>query len=164
MNRFLAATGGAALALTTTPAAAQVAASPPATGRVQIVKPLTLERIANLDFGTIVVQGDGTATLDTAGNITCTVDLTCSATGAPAEYKVTGTNNQQVTINKPNVTLTNTANPGTPLTLVLSGPSSVTLPNSGTTGVNFKLGGSITIPSSTRGGLYTGDMTVTVQY
>ena len=156
----------AALTLTSTPAiAAPTGATPPATARARIVKPLTLEAQQNLDFGDIVVWGTGTASMDGAGNITCTAtNLVCAATGTAAEYKVTGTNNQIVYITAPDVTLTNTVNPGTPLTLVLSAPASVTLPNSGSNGVNFNVGGSIAIDQATNEGVYNGNLAVTVDY
>jgi hypothetical protein len=158
----------AALTLTATPALAapsSAGANPAATARAQIVKPLTLVKVTDLDFGTIVVQDGGTATMTQAGALSCTaVNLTCAATGTPAEYKVTGTNNQVVHVTKPDVTLTNQDGSGTTLTLVLDGPADVTLPNSGASGTNFKLGGSINIAASTREGVYSGNMLVTVQY
>ena len=161
--------GVTAAALTATAAnAAPVGVSNgPVQAHATIVKPLTLTKQSDLDFGSIVVWGGGTATIDTAGNLSCTAtNLVCATTGTPAEYKVTGTNNQVVTITKPNVTLTNATNPGTDLTLVLNGfgPDNVTLPNSGSTGINFKLGGSITIPAAVKDGVYTGDLNVTVNY
>lgn len=136
----------------------------PVQAHTTIVKPLTLTKVSDLDFGSIVVQDNGTATMDTAGNLSCGTTLTCSATGTPAQYKVTGTNNQIVFITKPSVTLTNAGNPGTPLTLVLNGPASVTLPNSGQAGVTFNLGGSMAIAASTKDGTYVGDLNVTVNY
>ena len=57
-------------------------------------------------------------------------------------------------------------NPGTDLTLVLNGygQDNVTLPNSGATGINFKLGGAISIPANVKDGVYQGDLNVTVNY
>jgi hypothetical protein len=163
----------AALTLTSAPAvAAPTGANPAAQARARIVKPLTLVAVADLNFGDIVVQDAGTATIDMNGVITCTVSLACAATGTAAEYTVTGTNNQVVTVTKPNATLTNTDGSGATLTLVLngaaagpnSGPTTVQLPNSGVNGANFTLGGSIAIAASTREGLYEGDLNVTVDY
>ena len=136
------------------------------TANAVIVKPLTLAKVSNLDLGSIIVQDNGTISMDATGAITCSATLTCAATGTPAEYKVTGTNNQSVQINKPDVTLTNVGNPGTDLTLVMTGfgPTSVTLPNSGSSGINFKLGGSIAIPANVKDGTYTGNLNVTVNY
>jgi hypothetical protein len=169
MSNFLRTTlaaGAAALAITAVPAAAAptTVSNGPVTARAQILKPLTLTKLSNMDFGSIVVQANGTATMDTAGALTCSAGLTCTTTGTPAQYNVTGSFNQVVNVTKPDVTLTNSTNPGTPLTLVLSGPSQVTLPASGTTGTNFNLGGSIAIASTTNDGVYTGTLAVTVDY
>jgi hypothetical protein len=158
----------AVLTLSATPAlSAPVSVSNgPVTATAVIVKPLTLSKVSNLDLGSIVVQDNGTISMDATGAIVCSATLTCAATGTPAEYKVTGTNNQVVQINKPDVTLTNSGNPGTDLTLVMTGygATSVTLPNSGATGTNFKLGGSIAIPANVKDGTYTGNLSVTVNY
>ena len=169
MNKFLRMTSlgatVAALTLTAAPAiAAPVAANPVAQGRVNIQKALTLEGQADLDFGTVSVSGNGTASMDASGNISCTAFLACAATGTPALYKVTGSNNQVVNINKPDATLTNTDGSGATLTLHLAGQNTVTLPNSGAAGTTFTLGGSVDIAESTRDGLYEGDLNVTVNY
>lgn len=155
----------AALSLATSVAsAAPVGSVTPATARAQIVKPLTLTKTADLDFGSIIVQDAGTAAMDMSGNITCPSTLTCAATGTTAAYTVTGTNNQTVTVTAPDVTLTNSSNPGTDLTLVLAAPATVLLPNSGTSGEPFTVGGSIAIPANVKDGVYTGDLAVTVNY
>jgi len=158
----------AALTLASTPAFAAPTGSSnaSATAHAKIVKPLSLESVANMEFGDITLQGAGLATMDTAGAITCTGGLTCAASGTPAEYTVRGTNNQVVYITKPNVTLTNTVNPGTPLTLILNGhgPTQTLLPNSGQNGVNFTLGGEISIADNTLEGDYNGTLAVTVDY
>ena len=154
----------AAVALTTPAAAAPTGADTPATARARIIKPLTLVSEANLDFGDITVQDGGTATINGAGAITCDGGLICAATGTAAQYRVTGTNNQTVTITKPPVTLTNSVNPGTPLTLTLTGPDTLTLDNSGAIGSTFNIGGSMGVSASTNEGVYTGELAVTVDY
>jgi hypothetical protein len=165
MNKALMMTLAAtAFAATSANAAPTSVSNGPVQAHATIVKPLTLTKVSDMDFGSIVVQDNGTASLDSTGALTCPATLTCSGTGTPAEYKVTGTNNQVVFITKPDVTLTNASNPGTPLTLVLTGPTQVTLPNSGASGVNFKLGGDLAIAASTKEGVYQGDLAVTVNY
>ena len=159
----------AAVVLTSAPALAAptgvVAPNEPARARARIVKPLSLEAVSDMAFGDIVVNGTGTATLANTGTLTCTAtNLVCGATGTPAQYRVRGTNNQIVYITKPDVTLSNVANPGTPLNLVLSGPTQVLLPNSGADGALFSLGGSINISESTLEGSYEGILAVTVDY
>lgn len=163
MNKFLLGATAAALASAASAAPTSVS-NGPVQAHATIVKPLTLQKNSDLDFGSIVVQDNGTITMDTAGAITCPATLTCATTGTPAQYKVTGTNNQTVNITAPNVTLTNAGNPGTPLTLVLNAPASVVLPNSGTTGTTFNVGGSMAIAATTKDGTYVGDLNVTVNY
>ena len=166
MNKSLLITALAATVVAATPAnaAPTSVSNGPVQAHATIVKPLTLTRVSDMDFGSIVVQDNGTASLSNSGTLTCPATLTCAGTGTPAEYTVTGTNNQVVYITAPNVTLTNTANPGTPLTLVLTGPAQITLPNSGASGINFKLGGDLAIAASTKEGVYQGDLAVTVNY
>ncbi len=155
----------AAATLAATPAFAQVAPSNgPAQARATIVKPLTLSRVAHLDFGSIVVWGDGTVAMNrTSGALTCTAaTLVCAASGTPAEFTVTGSNNRVVQINADDTTITNGTDT---LNFTIDAPVSVTLPNSGVgNGINFTVGGSIGVFETTSAGLYTGDMDVTVQY
>lgn len=165
MTKFVRLAALAAATLAATPALAQVSPSnSPATATVRITKPLTLTRVAHLDMGTVVVWGNGTVAMDQAGAITCTAaTLVCAATGTPAEFTVTGSNNRVVQVNVPaSVTLVS----GTDnLTLVPNAPATVTLPNSGIgNGLNFKIGGSVALLDSTPGGTYVGTLSVTVQY
>jgi hypothetical protein len=154
----------AAATIAATPAFAQVVPSNgPAQARATIVKPLTLSRVAHLDFGSIVVWGDGTVQMDQAGSLNCTVaTLVCAASGTPAEFRVTGSNNRVVQINASDTTITNGTDT---LNFTINAPTTVTLPNSGVNnGINFTVGGSINVFETTSAGLYTGNMNVTVQY
>jgi len=154
----------AATAAVATPAFAQVVpGNGPAQARATIVKPLTLTRVAHLDFGSIVVWGDGTVSMNQAGTLTCTAaTLVCAASGTPAEFTVTGTNNRIVQVNASNSTISNGTDT---LNFTVNAPTTVTLPNSGVgNGINFKVGGSIGVFETSTPGLYSGDMNVTVQY
>lgn len=134
-----------------------------------VVKPLTLSWVQNLDLGTMVL-GPGTwsgATvgISRGGTFSCTnANVTCSGATQAAIYSVTGTNNQVARITAPNVILTNQNDPTQTLTLVIDSPGSVTLTSSGNKGQNFSLGGSISLSSTTAGGTYTGTFNVTVDY
>jgi len=154
----------AALGATSANAAPTSVSNGPVQAHATIVKPLTLAKVSDMDFGSITVQDTGVAHLNASGTLTCDSTLTCAGTGTPAEYTVTGTNNQVVTITKPDVTLVNTADASATLNLVLTGASTVTLPNSGASGINFKLGGDLSIPASAKEGTYQGDLNVTVNY
>jgi len=172
MNIFrmtsLAATA-AALALTATPALAVGPSDKNATATARVVKPLTLTWVQDLDLGTIVLGGgtwSGAAvSISKAGVFACTnTNVTCSGVTKEARYKVTGTNNQTVQINAPDVTLTNQNDNTKTLLLTVDNPGSVNLGNSGTVGLTFGLGGSITVDSTTADGTYTGTFNVTVNY
>ena len=163
----------AALAAATLVAAPALAAPVGVTGQVptasvRIVKPLTLTRVRDLNFGTIVVgtvTGTQTVGVTDAGVLTgCNTNgVTCQNNGVQsARYNVTGTNNQLVNIAASNVNLTSGSN-----TLVFTpnwATNTVTLTSSGAPGNNFDLGGSIDLTSATVEGLYTGNLIVTVDY
>jgi len=164
----------AALAVAATPASAAAlsnSASPTqqATATARVVKPLTLTWKQDLDLGTVVL-GSGTWTGADVGItngkvFSCTnTNVVCSGTPTTAEYTVTGTNNQVVTINAADVTLTNQNDNTKTLKLTVDNPGTVNLGSSGVSGTVFDLGGKITVASDTTDGTYSGTFAVTVNY
>jgi Mat/Ecp fimbriae major subunit len=159
----------AALAVTATEAAAApVSATANATARARILRPLTLTSTQNFDLGIIVLAGAGayTATvgLDRAGTFNCdsnSGNVACSGTPVRAIYNVTGTQGQNVTIASGPVSMTNGTDT---LTLTPDHNTTVTLANSGAPGSNFFVGGSLSIPSTTSDGVYTGTFALTADY
>jgi Mat/Ecp fimbriae major subunit len=161
----------AAVALPVTQAtAAPVPATKDASATARIIKPLTLASTANLDLGTIVLTGStaftATVGIDKAGTYDCdggsSTNVTCdSTTATDAVYHITGTNGQNVTITAPDVTM-NGSNGGT-LTLTPDFNSTLALTNSGS-GMDFNIGGSITVADTTVDGVYTGKFAVTAEY
>ena len=140
-----------------------------ATVKVNVVKPLSLTALQNLDLGTITLAGgtwsNVTVGVSRTGVLSCgNTNVVCSGATQVARYKVTGTNKQVVLISAPNVTLTNQTDSNQTLTMTVDRPPSVTLTSSGEPGVTFDVGGSIVLSSSTADGLYTGTMNVTVDY
>lgn len=160
----------AAVTFVATPAfAAPVAASPKAKASARIVKPLTLTAQQDLNFGTIVVgalAAPQAVSVSQAGALSgCTGALTCSGTVAAARYLVTGTNQMTVTVASTGSNLTNTTSGGSELlAFTPNAPATVALGNSGVAGVQFNVGGSISIAPTTVDGLYVGDIEVTVDY
>ena len=161
-------TAGVVLAslLAASPAAAVSPASQ-ATANAKIYKPLTISKVQNLDFGVIVLGAGAWAgevvSLSQAGALTCGggTNLTCSGSPQPAKYHLVGTNNATVTISSPGFNLTG---PGT-LAFTPNAPATVNLGASGvTTGVDFSIGGSITLASTTPDGVYVGTFAVTADY
>lgn len=161
----------AALALTATPAfAAPTSPNQNATATARIVRPLVLTWVQDLNLGTILLSGAGAwggavVGVSQAGVLNCAnVNVTCSGAVQAARYNVRGTNNQLVTVTAPNVTLTNANDPTQTLLMTVSSPGTVMLTNSGAPGVDFNLGGSISVASTTVDGIYSGTFNVTVDY
>jgi hypothetical protein len=134
---------------------------------VTILKPLVLTRVSDLDFGTVLLPATVSGTLNVKvaqdGVMTCSAGLTCATAAASVgSYNVKGTNRQVVQISAPAVTMSNPQ--GDTISVTLDVPGTVTLPNSGTTGVDFKVGGNFNVDSTTIDGVYSGEMNVTVDY
>ena len=168
MNKFLGAGGALALiALLGSPAAAVSPSNGQASANARIYKPLALTKVQNLDFG-VIVLGTGAwagevVSISQAGALTCGggTNLTCSGSPQPAKYHLSGTNNAIATVSCPGFNLTG---PGT-LAFTPNAPATVNLGASGlVTGVDFSIGGSITIASTTPDGVYTGNFLVTADY
>jgi hypothetical protein len=148
----------AALALTATPAFAAPTA--------RIVKPLSLTWVQDLDFGTVTLVDSGPTTISVAqdGTRSCPgTAVTCSGASTAARYLITGTNNQVVTVNAGNVSMTGPAG-STPLLVTVNAPASVNLGNSGAAGTPLNIGGSISVAGTQAEGTYTGTFAVTVNY
>lgn len=133
-----------------------------------VVKPLTLVALQDLNLGTITV-GPGswsavTIGISKAGVFTCNAKVVCTGLQQVAQFNVTGTNKMTVLITAPNVTLVNQNDPTKTLMLAIDNPGQVTLPNSGNQGSNFNLGGYVTLSSTTPGGTYRGTINVTANY
>jgi hypothetical protein len=146
-----------------------VAATINASVNAGTVKPLTVAMVQSLNLGMITL-GPGTWTgvtisLSSAGVFNCSnPNATCSGTRQPATYNVQGSNGQTVRISAPNVTMVNQNDPAKTLTLVTDAPATILLTNSGQPGLNFSVGGSIAISSTTAAGTYVGTFNVTCDY
>lgn len=165
MNILRITAAAAALALTATPALA-VNPDKDATATARIIKPLTLTWVQDLDLGsiTLVDSGPTTVGIDQAGTFSCPgTAVTCSGVTKVAKYKITGTNNQVVTVNAGNVSMVGPAG-STPLLLTVDAPASVNLLNSGASGTEFSIGGSISVAGTQAEGTYIGTFAVTVNY
>ena len=172
MNKLLCMTAAvAALTVTATPAFA-VNPDQQATANARIIKPLVLEHVADLDFGTIVLSGTGAWTgavidIDRDGTFTCTSgNVVCSGTNSEAVYNLRGTNQQDVTITvSSSINLENQTDTAAPdLVMAVDAPSTVTLTTSGVAGTDFGIGGTITVNSTTVDGVYEGVFDVTADY
>lgn len=136
--------------------------------KAKVTKPLVLKSIQNFDLGRIML-GTGTwsgatVRLSRSGVLTCAANVTCFGATRVAQYNVSGSNGQTVTIIAPDGTLVNQADASKTLKLVIDSPGTVQLTNSGNPGMNFPLGGAITINSTTAPGVYAGTFNVSVDY
>ena len=162
----------AALALTAAPAQAATP-TPPAQAKVKIMKAVSIARVFDLEFGTVVLSGPvgftgAVVSVDNAGVRTCAANLTCATSTVTAgEYKVTGSQGQTVNLTVPaSVVIDNLPGlGGDTLTVTITGaPTSLVLSNSGATGDNFTFGGSISLDHATPDGDYSGDVVITANY
>jgi uncharacterized protein DUF4402 len=133
-----------------------------------VVKPLTLTSLQDLDLGTITLKpgtwASATVGISRTGAFSCNTNVVCTGVTQVARYKVTGTNKQTVTITAPNVILTNQGDFTKTLTLTVDSPGQVALTSSGQPGNNFDVGGSITLNSGAATGTYQGSFNITVDY
>jgi hypothetical protein len=165
----LAATAAGLVALATPALATPVNATTNATAKVRVFRPLQLTSKQNLDLGVVILSGSGTYSatvkLDRTGSLNCdsnSGNVLCQGSTAVAKYNVSGTKSQPVTINAPNVSLSDGA--GHSLTLTPDYATSLNLSNSGAPGDDFNIGGSVTVTDATFDGVYTGTFAVTADY
>jgi hypothetical protein len=158
----------ATLALSTPAAAAPVAAVPPANARGLILIPLTLNKLQDLYFGSIVpsnlsgvvtVPADGTAPFASGG-----ATLLSSDPAYRARFAGAGTTGQLMLINVTNpVLLSNGLGANvTVLALTLDGPAIRTI--DATRAFTFNVGGILLVNANQAEGIYQADFDVTAQY
>lgn len=145
------------------------AATITATVNASTAKPLTVTMVQSLDLGAITLGAgswsNATIALSKSGLFSCTnANTVCSGATQVAKYNVQGSNGQTVRISAPNVRMVNQVDSTSTLTLMTDAPASVLLTNSGQPGINFSIGGSITVSSTTAPGTYVGTFNVTCDY
>ena len=158
----------AALVIAAPAVATPLSASPPAEAKALIIFPLTLTKLDDLSFGTIVpssvsgvvtVPADGSAPFASGG-----VTLLPSDPGLRAQFVGAGTANQTVLINVVNpVTLGNgLGDTVTVLALTLDGSPIRTIDS--TRALFFHVGGVLLVGANQPEGIYQSDFDVTAQY
>lgn len=156
------------LSLPAAGSAAPIAASPKAQGQALLLKPLILERIADMDFATLAVTTGGTATINpVTGAMTTTGGLIhLGGTPSPARFAGAASKQTVVIIRVPNQPVLIRRVGGTQTLSVsnftLDGQDKKALAQQ--EAFIFSVGAQITVPAGTIEGLYTGEIEVTVQY
>ena len=145
------------------------AATITATVNAGTIKPLVVAMLQSLDLGSITLApgtwSNATISLSQGGTLSCVnANTVCTGATSVAKYNVQGSNNQTVRISAPNVVMTNQSDATKTLTLVTDAPASVLLTSSGIPGVDFSIGGTITVSSTTAAGTYAGTFNVTCDY
>jgi hypothetical protein len=158
--------GAALAAAAAAPAAAASAPnSKDATAKALILIPLTLTKLQDLDFGTVVTSSSsGTVTIPADGSteiVTGGVTPT-SAPAAPAQFAGAGSPNQQVNLFlAPPATIKDGNGNSIPISMNLE---STTITIDSTRAFTVGVGGTVTIGANQPDGVYTGTFTVLAQY
>lgn len=166
--RFPALLGLLFLSLPAAGSAAAVRASPAAKGQALVLRPLTLERLRDMDFAMLAVTTGGTATIDPiSGNMTVAGGLThIGGTPSPARFAGAASKKSVVNIRVPNQPVLIRRVGGTETLSVsnftLDGQDKKALAQQES--FTFAVGARITVPADTVEGVYTGEIDITVQY
>lgn len=146
------------------------AATPPVetTAQTIILRPVTVLKIADLDFGAITVTTAGTILLDPVDDSIATTGGVIAVAGTPHAARFVGAasgssvvniklKNQPVTLTRVGGTQTMTLTK-----LTLDSPDKRTMAQAGS--FEFKVGGTVNVGANQAEGTYLGTFTVTVQY
>ena len=163
---------GAASVLLLVLSAAAGAAPAPATqnarGTVSVLRPLTILKQMDMDFGELVAAGAGTAVLDPVSGALTTTGLVSHAGPAahPAVFTTTGSRTANVHIRIPQNPITLTRVGGTETMIVstwtLDGNQNRKFPAN--SAFNFAVGATLTVAAGQAEGTYLGTFDVNVQY
>jgi Domain of unknown function (DUF4402) len=148
--------------------AAPVVAAPPNKATVTLVHPLTLLKTADLDFGTLIVNGAGTAVINPVSNVETTTGGVVMAGGTPHGAAFTGaaTGLSLIFVQQPTGSVTLTRVGGTQTMSV----SNFTMQNGNlyltlvTGAFSFRVGGTLNVAAGQLDGNYVGTFDVTATY
>lgn len=163
------------------PAAVQAAENGPNTVSVVLIKPLSIVKSEDLDFGTIIPETGGTVVLDPTTNPTCTVTGGVIRSGVcqPAEFVGAGSVAQLVRVRIPanaRMTVTNatgatmrvdnmTVNGSPDLLVVRLNVRTYRFVILHPSGIfYFRVGGTLNVGANQAVGTYTGTFDVDIQY
>lgn len=146
--------------------AAPIPAATDATGKALILIPLTLTKVGDLDFGSVIPSASsGTVSIAADGSgqsVTGGVTPLASAPGARATFAGAGSFGEQVSIFlAPPTRLSDGAGHSMPISLGLE-TTSVTIDS--TRAFFVGVGGTVTVGANQAEGLYSGTFTVLAQY
>jgi hypothetical protein len=164
----LAATMPLALVAASAARSAPVAPATSPTGQAALMRPLTLTKIADMDFGNLGVTANGTAVINPVTDTMITTGGVVSLGGHPhaAIFRGVAQGSAVVNIKVPNGGVTLTRVGGTQTILLnaftLDGQSKRTMAQAGI--FDFKVGATLRPTAGQVEGVYTGTFDVTIQY
>lgn len=162
MNRAVAGVVIATLGLSAGVAhAAPVTAN--ASAKARILKPITVTNTSDLDFGTIVTGAAASVAVSTGAVRTCGAGLTCTGTVTAANFNISGTKNEVVTITGDNTVTLNNGTGGNMTATLTRSASTITLIDSAIGG-SFQVGGTLSLAATQPDGNYIGSFQVIVDY
>lgn len=146
--------------------AARVAAATPAKANAALLRPLTLLKTADLDFGTIIVSSAGTVVIDpTSNSASKTGGLVLSGTAAAASFTGAATGLSLIFIPTPGpITLTRSGGTQTMTVnnfVVQGGNIRITFANGA---FSFNVGATLNVATGQADGLYLGTFNVDATY
>lgn len=158
-----------AVALLAAPATAAPIASPtPPVAQVALMRPLTLTKLADMDFGYLGVTASGTAVIDPVTNTMSVTGGVVRLGGSPHAARFAGATYSSAVVNikVPNGGILLTRSGGTQTillnTFTLDGQSKRTLARAGV--FEFAVGATLRPAANQMEGVYSGTFDVTIQY
>lgn len=143
-------------------AAAANAATASASAQAKILKQITVNKLTDLQFGTIVTgAAASTVAIAPAGGLTCGAGLVCSGATSAASFSIGGTTGQVATISVPaSVTLNDGAGNSMTASLAASAATTTLVAGAG----SFSVGGTLSVGANQVDGDYAGTFNATVDY
>lgn len=143
-----------------------VPATTDASGKALILVPLTLTKVNDLDFGTVITSSsNGTVSIAADGSgqsVTGGVTTLASAPGARAQFAGAGTPNEQVSLFlAPPASISDGLGHSMPISMNLETTSVII---DSTRAFFVGVGGTVTVGANQTDGVYTGTFTVLAQY
>ena len=148
--------------------AGAVTPSTQATGSAMVLRPVSVAKLKDMDFGDVTVTAAGTAVLEPNADAFSTTGGVTKVGGTPhsAEFAGSATTSSIVNIKIPNQPITLTR---------VGGAQTMTVSNFTLQGLNkrviaaqnsftFRVGGTLNVAANQVEGVYVGTFTVTVQY
>ena len=165
-HRYFIIAAAAAATLAAPAEAAPVPATTDAGGKAILLVPLTLTKIDDLDFGTVITSSSpGTVSIAADGSgqsVTGGVTALASTSGLRAQFGGAGTPNQQVNLFlAPPATITDGNGHSMPISLNLESTSVII---DSTRAFLVGVGGTVNVGANQADGLYSGTFTVLAQY